>query len=87
MTLVGEERVASRPTAHLRLTPKANAQAAYRQVDLWVDRELGIPIQQQFIETNQNQTVLRFHDVRVNTDVPDSHFTVKVPPDVERVRG
>jgi len=85
--LAGKETIGGREAAHLKLTAKTGASAPYRQVDLWVDEEWWIPIQQQFIEPNQNQILMRFEKMRLNKDVPDEHFTVKLPPGVEKVRG
>jgi outer membrane lipoprotein-sorting protein len=84
---VGEETIQNRATSHLRLTPKAGVRVLYRQIDLWVDREWWMPIQQEFTEYNQSRTTLRFEDLRLNPDLPDSHFIQKIPPGVERIRG
>lgn len=87
LAALGQVSLGGRKTSHLRLTPKAGAQVLYRQIDLWVDQELWMPIQQEFTEYNQSRTTLRFQNLRLNQDLPDSHFIQKLPPGVERVRG
>jgi outer membrane lipoprotein-sorting protein len=87
VSLVGDESLDGRPTSHLRLRKKPSARVLYTQIDLWVDQEVWLPVKQEFIEVNQNLTRVVFDDLRVNVDLPDSHFTIKLPPGVERLRG
>ncbi|MBI4469119.1 MAG: outer membrane lipoprotein carrier protein LolA [Acidobacteria bacterium] len=87
ITAVGEETIGRRRAIHLKLTPLAGRKSLYRQVDLWVDPELWLPTQQQFIEVNRDETVIQLFDIKTNVPVDDGLFNQKVPPNAHRVRG
>lgn len=84
---LGDEVIHGRQTSHLRLTPLVARKGLYRQIDLWVDNKLWMPTQQQVVEANQDVTLLQLVDIQVNIDLPDKLFTIKLPRDVQRVRG
>lgn len=84
---LGTQMVGRHHTVRLRLTAKPDGQGYYRQIDLWVDTELWVPVQQELVEPNRSVTKLMFSGIHINQEIKDSLFTVKLPPDVERVRG
>jgi outer membrane lipoprotein-sorting protein len=84
---LGDEDIGERGTVHLRLTAKPDGNAYYPQIDLWVDKELWVPVQQEFIEPNRSVTKIRFDAIRINEEIKDGLFSIKLPKDVERVRG
>jgi outer membrane lipoprotein-sorting protein len=84
---LGDEELGERKTVHLRLTAKPEGNAYYPRIDLWVDRELWVHVRQELVEPNRSVSKLRFSGIRINEEMKDSLFTVKLPPDVERVRG
>jgi outer membrane lipoprotein-sorting protein len=84
---IGNEEISGRPTVHLRLTARPNGKAYYPRIDLWVDKEIWVPVQQEFVEPNRSITTLLFEELRINDEVKDSLFNVKLPAGVERVKG
>jgi outer membrane lipoprotein-sorting protein len=84
---LGEESIGAHRTIHLQLNAKPGGKGYYPRIDLWVDTELWVPVQQEFVEPNRSVTRIQFEGIQINREIKDSLFTVKLPPDVERVRG
>jgi outer membrane lipoprotein-sorting protein len=84
---MGEEDIGKHGTVHLRLTAKSGGNGYYPQIDLWIDKELWIPIQQEFVEPNRSVTKIRFEGLRLNEEIKDNLFDIDLPKDVERVKG
>jgi outer membrane lipoprotein-sorting protein len=82
-----DEALEGRSTRHLRLTLKQGSEAFYRRIDLWVDKELWMPVRQELVEPNQSVVRIRFDDIRLNAPLDDELFDIDLPPDVERIRG
>jgi outer membrane lipoprotein-sorting protein len=84
---MGEEEIGERGTVHLRLTAKPGGNGYYPRIDLWIDKELWVPVQQEFVEPNRSVTKIRFERLRLNQEMKDGLFEVDLPKDVERVKG
>ena len=84
---LGEETVGDRTTIHLRLTAKPDGTGYYPQIDLWIDQKLWMPVQQEMVEPNRSVTRFQFRNLRLNEKIKDSLFSIKLPSDVERVKG
>ncbi len=84
---LGDEPIGTHRTVHLQLIAKPGSQGYYPRIDLWVDQELWVPVQQEFVEPNRSVTRIQFEGIQINGEIKDSLFTIKLPPDVERVRG
>ena len=84
---MGDEQLGERGTVRLRLTAKPGGNGYYPQIDLWIDKELWMPVQQEFVEPNRSVTKIRFEGLRLNEEIKDDVFSVKLPKDVERVKG
>ena len=87
IALMGEEEVKGKPTHHLRLTARQGTDSMYRQIDLWVDQELWIPVRQELVELNHSVNRIELEGIMINQDIEDSVFELDLPPDVERVKG
>ena len=85
--VVGEEQVGRHQTVHLRLTALPGGEGYYPQIELWVDQELWIPVRQELVEPNRSVTTLEFRNIRINDEIKDSVFKIKLPANVERVKG
>ncbi len=85
--LVGEEQVGPHQTVHLRLTAIPGGEGYYPQIELWVDQDLWIPVRQELVEPNRSVTTLEFGDIRINDEINDNVFKIKLPANVERVKG
>lgn len=84
---LGDEEIGSHRTVHLQLIAKPGGEGYYPRIDLWLDTELWVPVQQEFVEPNRSVTRIQFEGIQINRSMKDSLFTVELPPDVERVRG
>jgi outer membrane lipoprotein-sorting protein len=84
---MGDEEIGGNGTVHLRLTAKSGGNGYYPQIDLWIDKELWIPVQQEFVEPNRSITKIRFEGLRLNEEMKDKLFDIDLPKDVERVKG
>jgi outer membrane lipoprotein-sorting protein len=87
IVVLGEETAGDRRTIHLELTAKPDGKGYYPQIDLWIDQELWMPVQQEMVEPNRSVTTFQFHGIRLNGKIKDSLFSIKLPSDVERVKG
>jgi outer membrane lipoprotein-sorting protein len=80
----GSEVIDGRKTYILELTPKSTKTSAFfTKIILWIDAERGNPVQQKFIEPNSDFTLVKFSNIKVNANIPDSVFKIKLPKDVE----
>ena len=84
---LGEELIDGKPTVRLRLSAKPESKSPYRQIDLWVDKVLWLPVRQDLTELNHSLTRIELHDISINGDIRDEVFEIELPRDVERVRG
>lgn len=84
---LGEESLNGKETIHLRLSAKPDSEGMYKQIDLWVDTEIWFPIRQVFTELNHNLTTFEMESIELNVEIEPSLFELKLPPDVDRVRG
>jgi outer membrane lipoprotein-sorting protein len=81
--LLGEEVVDGQRASRLELAPKS-AQVAeqIRGVELWIPLEAGHPIQQKFLQPGGDYYLVTYSEVKINPNVPESGFRLRLPPDV-----
>lgn len=87
IVLLGEEEVRGNQTHHLRLTPRQGTDSMYRQIDLWVDEELWLPVRQELVELNNSVNRIDLDSIVINQDIEEGVFKLDLPSDVERVKG
>jgi outer membrane lipoprotein-sorting protein len=85
IAVAGDETVAGRSTTRLELTPKsAKVKEQFEKLELWIPRDAGYPIQQKFHQPGGDYYLVTYSDVRINPELPESAFRLKLPPDVKR---
>jgi outer membrane lipoprotein-sorting protein len=85
ISAAGEDNIAGRNATRLELTPKsAKLREQFEKIELWIARDAGYPIQQKFHQPGGDYYLVTFTDVRVNPELPESAFRLKLPPDVKR---
>ena len=84
---VGEELIDGKQTARLRLSAKPGSESPYLQIDLWVQRDLWLPVRQELTELNHSLTRIELKNISINEDLDENVFQLELPRDVERVRG
>jgi len=83
---IKEDRVDGRPTSLLELNPRSTAvKNLFSRIQLWVDHTHWIPIQTRLIEASEDHLTLLLSNVKINPGLPDRIFSLRVPPDFERV--
>ena len=87
IVLLGEEDVKGKQAYHLRLTARPETESMYRQIDLWVDQEIWLPVRQELVELNNSVSRIDLENVVLNQVIEDSVFKLDLPSDVERVKG
>jgi outer membrane lipoprotein-sorting protein len=84
---LGEELVDGKETVRLRLSAKPGSESPYLRIDLWVRRDLWLPVRQELTELNRSVTRIELKNMSINEKIDDGVFRLELPRDVERVRG
>jgi len=85
ITVAGQEAINGRMTTRLELIPKSKATLEQiRKVYLWIPLDRGYPVQQQFVQPAGDYYKIVYTDVKINPDLPDSDFVLKLPPGVKK---
>jgi outer membrane lipoprotein-sorting protein len=84
---IGEENVGALHTTHIGLAPKSAQERKYVvKIDLWIPDEQGYPIQEKMTQPSKDYYLLTYSDPQVNPSLPDSAYTLKLPPGVKEER-
>jgi hypothetical protein len=70
--------------AHLKLIPKPTAEdmaEKYKELHFFIDKKLDLPVKVVADQKDEKLVTVTFTDIRVNTAIPGSAFTVSVPDD------
>jgi outer membrane lipoprotein carrier protein len=68
----------------LRLAPRyARIKKRLSGMELWIDRELYLPVRVRYEEANGDSTDYRFEKLRKNGPVPRERFDLQIPAEVE----
>ncbi|MCZ2857094.1 sigma-E factor regulatory protein RseB domain-containing protein [Blastococcus sp. VKM Ac-2987] len=85
LTRIGARRIAGRDALGLRVTP-AEPASAVRQVDVWVDRASGLPLQVVVLGEASEVPALDTRFLDLDLSAPDAATTAFVPPPGAAVR-
>jgi len=86
--LLGQETVGGSACHILELTPKSEKVSAFfRQIVLWVDDQLGVPVRQKLVEPTRDYLLIDFQRIELNPPIRESLFEMKLPKDVKVVGG
>jgi outer membrane lipoprotein carrier protein len=80
ITYVKSEAVGSRMADVLQFVPKQQENAAYRRVQIWVDRQDAVPRQVEIHEVSGAVRRITFDRMRINSAIPARMFTFTPPP-------
>jgi outer membrane lipoprotein-sorting protein len=81
---VGAETVAGQQTGHLKLVPKVpDASRQMSGAELWIAASSGLPVQQKILISNGDYWVVKYSDIKVNPQVSDDVFRLKLPKGVK----
>jgi outer membrane lipoprotein-sorting protein len=79
VALGGAETVAGESATRLELVPKStDMQEQWKKIDLWISDKGGYAVQQKFYEHGKDYTLITYTNVRLNPDIPESAFNLKL---------
>lgn len=68
----------------LALAPKFDKVAKRLQgMSVWIDADLFLPIRLRYVEADGDVTDMRFEDLRINGELPEARFDLKMPQSVQ----
>lgn len=82
VSVLGTEEIEGRSTYMLEanLTDPEKESQLFETVKLWVDKETWMPLRYEIYDSNETQVLkMEIHDLKVNTDIPDSEFVFEIP--------
>jgi outer membrane lipoprotein-sorting protein len=80
VSLAGDEVVDGKKTTVLELQPKNSAM--FKSVRMWMDQQKWVSVQIKTTEASGDYMTLKFSDIKINSNVPESTFSLKLPKDV-----
>jgi len=84
VTLAGEEVVDGKKTAVLDLKPRDTSM--FKSVRMWMDQQKWVAVQIKTTEKSGDYLTLKFMNVKLNANIPDSVFDLKMPKDVKVIK-
>jgi outer membrane lipoprotein-sorting protein len=84
VSVAGEQMIDGKKATVLELKP--NNSSMFRTVQLWMDQQKWVSVQIKTTEASGDYMILKFSNVRLNANISDSIFTLKLGPDVKIVK-
>jgi len=84
VSVAGEEVVDGKKTSILELTPKNRAM--FKSVRMWMDQQKWVAVQLRTTENTGDYMIFKYSNVKMNTNIPDSVFDLKMPKDVHVIK-
>jgi outer membrane lipoprotein-sorting protein len=81
----GDETVSGQKTFKLELVPTAaDRREKLQKLELWIDSDEFYPVQQKFIQPSGDYYLFTYRDVKVNPQLGEEAFKLKLPKGVKR---
>lgn len=85
VTAAGEETINGHKTTRLELAPKsAKVREQIKKVELWIPADAGHPVQQRFVQANDDYYLVTYSDLKLNPGLADSAFRLNLPANVKK---
>lgn len=82
----GAQKINGADTTRLELTPRsAELKKLITKIELWIPEGQSNPIRAKFSEPSRNYELVDYADIKVNPTVPDSAFSLILPPKVKKI--
>jgi outer membrane lipoprotein-sorting protein len=78
-TLAGEESIDGQKTTMLDLKPK---NSGIKSVRMWMDQKRWVAVQIKVTEGSDDYFILKYTNIKLNANIPESVFQMKLPKDV-----
>src|SRR5262249_52328216 len=75
-----DEVVEGRKTTVLELKP--NNSSMFKSVQMWMDQQKWVSVQIKTTESSGDYLNLKFYNIKINPNIPESTFILKLPSDV-----
>ncbi|MEE9231059.1 MAG: outer membrane lipoprotein carrier protein LolA [Acidobacteriota bacterium] len=62
---------------------KRRVQKRLDSIRIWIDREMLVPRQVEYVETDGDSTRFTFRNLEINSAISPAKYVIKIPPDVE----
>jgi outer membrane lipoprotein-sorting protein len=82
---LGEETLDGRSVHHLAFHAKPGVPVYCREIELFIDTALFLPVRQKCLETNQSEITMTLADIERNSPLEKGLFEVEIPEGVERI--
>jgi outer membrane lipoprotein-sorting protein len=87
LKMAGMEPIGGVATTRVEMTPKsAELKKLITKIELWIPEGKDTPIQEKVTEPSKNYELITYSDVKVNPNLPDSSFELKLPEKVKKIR-
>jgi outer membrane lipoprotein-sorting protein len=84
VSLGGPEAINGEPATRLVLTSKnPDVSRQLSKFELWISDKSGEPLQQKFYEPSGDYNVFTYSDMKINPNLPDAAFRLKLPSNVK----
>ncbi len=84
--LAGSDTIAGTKTSRLELVPKAEeTRKLASKIELWIPEGQANPIQEKLSTPSKNYSLINFSDVKINPQLPDADYTLKLPAGVKKI--
>ena len=83
VTIVGDESIDGKKATVLELKPK---HSSIKEVRMWMDQQKWVAIQLKVTESTGDYFLLKYSNPKLNTNIPDSAFDLKIPKDVRVIK-
>jgi len=57
------------------------------KVELWIPASSGNPVREKVLQPSKDYRLVTYSNMKVDTDIPDSAFELKMPKGVKRVQA
>jgi outer membrane lipoprotein-sorting protein len=87
LKMAGVETIGGVATTRIEMTPKSDElKKLITKIELWIPEGKDTPIQEKVTEPSKNYELITYSDVKVNPNLPDSSFELKLPEKVKKIR-
>jgi outer membrane lipoprotein-sorting protein len=84
VSLGAEQMIDGKKTSVLELKP--NNSSLFTSVQLWLDQQKWVSVQIKTTEGSGDYMIAKFSNVRVNANIPESIFTLKLAPGTKTIK-
>jgi len=86
LKMSGTETVGNVATTRIEMTPKsAELKKLITKIELWIPEGQDTPIQEKVTEPSKNYELITYSDIKVNPNLPESAFELKLPEKVKKI--